>query len=563
MKIVQSLWTFPRQLTGEDLVRWALSFTLAKRHHGRVELHTDEYGAFLLSDVLGLGYDAVYRTLDGISSEARPSLWAFGKIVAYQAAASQNEPFIHIDDDVFLFKPLPEWFVNSPVVAQCSETYSYYKLCLSTLTDSQRRASSLPPSKWQAYNTGVFGGSGLEFIAGYARGARALVRELMKDPNAKEFCNTVFEQAYLGKVAKEVNQEITPLLVGGYNREQAKELGFCHLMQLKGDPRLTESSLRRLKEFDHGLFERVRRFASDEVPSLRVQCRRKGFRFSGVSPSQFPDWRARNFNPTLDNEGHKAFYRSQPSTFSEGRSEIWVADMDPGENPHLTNHRRVLWGPRHLEDPRIFMHGCRKGLAFVEADHSGSEWSCRQRAVLLDTLEDVSLPDTGKLREKNWGFFDAPGLRAVYSIVPHVVLEIGGPGRWEVGWAPEWKWGELRGGSTPVLHDGLYWVFFHSSDGEITNRRYHVGAYSFDPKPPFRPVQITRAPLLSGSANELAFGDPDNPTYNPRCVFPASAFVLADRWVVSVGVNDTSSAVVEIPIRLLASELVVAGGRRG
>ena len=79
--------------------------------------------------------------------------------------------------------------------------------------------------------------------------------------------------------------------------------------------------------------------------------------------------------------------------------------------------------------------------------------------------------------EKNWLYFvhdNTPHM--VYSANPHVVVRLNGRLEKEAEYVtdefnPLWKFGEVRGGSNPILVDGLYWTFFHSSLPWINKKR--------------------------------------------------------------------------------------------
>jgi predicted GH43/DUF377 family glycosyl hydrolase len=555
MRIVQSLWTFPRQPVGEDMYRWALSCVLLRKHYGSVHLITDDFGKSLLIDKLRLPYDSVSTTLQNIHG-VRPGLWAFGKIVAFEESANSGEPFLHIDDDIFLLKKLPEFVEQSGVVTQCFEPVCYYRKALSLLTRKQRVLAALPDASWEAYNTGVFGGTNLGFIKEYCKRTRELVNVMMQDENCKEHCNTIFEQAHLAKVARELGVKIDVILDGGFNQRQAERIGFCHLMQQKYSRKHVSKIPELLKQEDPGVLERVERLFADDTPSIRIQCAGQGFRCRAFSARQFPRPENRNFNPSMHWTGDRfrIIYRSQPANFRDGFSEIWAADAVPDDNPKASNHRQVMAKAGvHVEDPRLLqLDGGRYLLSYVEAEHDFEKytWKCRQRALVcnkdLVPEEEFSLPETGKEHEKNWTFFTSNGIKYVYSISPHVVVDTRTNERWEVDWKHGWEHGEMRGGTNPAWIDGQYWTFFHSSVGDPATRRYFVGAYTFSGEPPFEPRAVTLAPLLVGTAKELSYDDRDRAHYKPKCVFPTSAFLHDGVWTVAIGINDTSSALVQL-----------------
>lgn len=121
-----------------------------------------------------------------------------------------------------------------------------------------------------------------------------------------------------------------------------------------------------------------------------------------------------------------------------------------------------------------------------------------------------------------------------------------------------WKYGWVRGGTPPVLVDGLYYTFFHSSmPWRGRYRRYYMGAIAFNSTPPFAPVHWTQEPILIGSQN-----DPWQQR-KPLVVFPCGAIHENNRWLISFGVNDLKCGYLEMPhvdlLKILAPALVVPG----
>lgn len=150
--------------------------------------------------------------------------------------------------------------------------------------------------------------------------------------------------------------------------------------------------------------------------------------------------------------------------------------------------------------------------------------------------------------EKNWLWFEHDGVPMfVYSNYPHVVVEM--PDymttsrihKTEVK-NPYWMHGEIRGGTPPVRIGDEYLSFFHSSLPWIGHkRRYHMGAYCFEAKPPFKITRSSLLPILSGSRND--------PWVQglPLVVFPCGSLLRNGEWLVTLGVNDCESAWIKIP----------------
>src|SRR5215471_2704291 len=127
MRALWSFWSRPFvQRTGRTwhsqlhhLLAWGLSLTCARRHYPDTMLVTDFAGKKLLVDSLGLEFGTVSTELEYLR-DADPDWWALGKLMAYSI---QDRPFVHIDTDVFLWKPLAPEAAEAPVLAQCPEYF--------------------------------------------------------------------------------------------------------------------------------------------------------------------------------------------------------------------------------------------------------------------------------------------------------------------------------------------------------------------------------------------------------------------------------------------------------
>jgi hypothetical protein len=193
MRAVWSFWSKPfQQYKGRiwhsplhHLLAWGLSLRLARRHHPETMLVTDRAGKALLVDALGLSFTHVSTELDSIR-KADAGWWALGKLVAY---GLQNQPFVHLDTDVFLWKALPPGLLNAPVFAQCPEDHSLLAAWCGPHDVERAFAQhgvSLP-AEWEwsrsralnhfrEANCGILGGTRTDFIRYYAGLAIDLIR---------------------------------------------------------------------------------------------------------------------------------------------------------------------------------------------------------------------------------------------------------------------------------------------------------------------------------------------------------------------------------------------------
>lgn len=153
---------------------------------------------------------------------------------------------------------------------------------------------------------------------------------------------------------------------------------------------------------------------------------------------------------------------------------------------------------------------------------------------------------TNGRHNKNFLWFIHEGkLCLIYSSDPWHTVEFGASWDEQKHYRSEgarYDYGHIRGGTTPVRVGDLYWSFFHSSmpwRGRF--RRYFMGAYAFEAKPPFLPVLVTPEPILTGSQNNRWF------QRKPLVVFPCGALLENDMWTVTFGSNDLESGWVKIP----------------
>ena len=150
MKIVQSFWSKPfltksekktkadRSIAGysneeEFLMAISLSCLSISKYY-EVELVTDSFGKSLLVDELNLPYTTVITVLDELETYDN-GLWALGKLKAYSV---QDRPFIHIDNDIFIWNSFPSKITSGKLIAQNLEgtKNEYYNQICRSLVDN-------------------------------------------------------------------------------------------------------------------------------------------------------------------------------------------------------------------------------------------------------------------------------------------------------------------------------------------------------------------------------------------------------------------------------------------
>lgn len=319
MRAVWTFWSRPFQLRQRfawlneryHLLAWVLSVETARNHYPDTALYTDDEGAQLLIDGLGLQFQQVSTALNILAGHD-PLLWALGKIYTYRL---QTTPFVHLDNDVFLWKRLPARMETAPLLAQNPEHFiigeSHYKP-QAFVTASNGAETIGIPTEWKWYYAerkqsqrgeacGIFGGNHIEFINCYAdlaiwmaeHPANTSIWSLLSGEAGTNNACGLFEEYLLSAcIEYHQNTATSPYrnigieylfgsMAEAYNAEHAARAGYTHLI---GDAkknrllcdRLEQRVLREHPEhYERCLkFEHARSMPrySDKPPILMVEA---------------------------------------------------------------------------------------------------------------------------------------------------------------------------------------------------------------------------------------------------------------------------------------------------
>jgi len=261
---------------------------------------------------------------------------------------------------------------------------------------------------------------------------------------------------------------------------------------------------------------------------------------------------AHHFNPAMIETDGRVLFAYRASL--EWACGLYLCELDRNFQIKLgTDHRlrELIRDVAALEDPRFFTCRGRLYLSFAAVRFGDREARVVQCVGAMDrnawNLEWACAVDYRDARswEKNWVYFAGvcKELWATYSVegACHRVMAIEIDGEsvkatmaHESPYEFQWPWGEPRGGTNPVLVDGLYYTFFHSSlDRKGIGLVYHAGCYAFEPEPPFRLAAMSPAPLLAGDVVVETCGA------KKAVVFPCGAALMDRVWTISSGYNDT------------------------
>ena len=148
------------------LYTMALSTFLVRRHFESVQMVTSTWGEKIFRKI-NIPVTEYNTALDDIKSIS-PWFWAYGKLIAY---ILQKEPFIHIDNDVMLYTPLPQRILNAELCFQSKEffsipNYKWYDMLKPCWNAAIVRPQTIVDNEITnfTYNCGICGGHNLEFF---------------------------------------------------------------------------------------------------------------------------------------------------------------------------------------------------------------------------------------------------------------------------------------------------------------------------------------------------------------------------------------------------------------
>lgn len=240
---------------------------------------------------------------------------------------------------------------------------------------------------------------------------------------------------------------------------------------------------------------------------------------------------------------------------------LGLAELDESFNVK-TNHRLKIEHKGGSEEDCKFLIDNQNQLFLSYVDSTYP--ALPPRAVvrygqLVDgSLVNVKQPKIGKndgsACEKNWIFFNHNGrLMVIYESYPEqIIYEVNGDHEHRSR-GLNWAYGEPRGGTAPIPFRDKLLRFFHSrldNESGQFRRRYYCGAMLLDPEPPFKPVAISKEPLLIGSeADDLTAQEKASCVqYKAKVVFPGSAVESSPGgfiWL-ACGINDASCVIMKI-----------------
>lgn len=278
MRAVWSFWSKPyfagyaRWYTDwHHWLGWGLSLHTTSQFYPDTYLVTDDAGARILIDRLQLPFVHVSTALNKIRNYDA-EWWSLGKIEAY---AQQDEPFVHVDADVFLWKRLSREVERADVFAQNPEPIVPGATLYTPEEVESVIGTGWLPREWSWYRRkpitesqccGVLGGNRIDFIKHYAKTALRMIRDprnrsAMKDLREKSRHMLLIEQFVLtacveyhriqkrSRFSEIEMRHIFGTLDEALNPHASIQAGFTHLAgDAKRNPRVARHLENRVRK---------------------------------------------------------------------------------------------------------------------------------------------------------------------------------------------------------------------------------------------------------------------------------------------------------------------------
>jgi len=236
---------------------WGLSVSLAKKHFTKVILVTDNKGKELLCDILKLPFDEVmlnFNTLPNVNK----NLFLYPKIYAMDL---QTEPFVYIEPDVFLFNQIN---TNAGIILQSYEGFSQNEYSdLFTQYINELETSGFADEIFinrevglnYGYNTGIIGGTDIQFIKYYCGKAKDLIDFINQNYSSINPNIYLLYERWLIALCLSVQNKSPELYL--QTRVDSATKGYTHLQQQKGNNIITQLVKNKLEVLFPNIYKNI------------------------------------------------------------------------------------------------------------------------------------------------------------------------------------------------------------------------------------------------------------------------------------------------------------------
>lgn len=268
-KYIWTLWTIPwGPFPVWKLMCYALSIELVKRITGDILIYTDKRGANLLKKYK---IDVPYRVIDFNIKNTEIPKFSGAKLLTMSL---QEEPFVHLDHDVFLFNEQQE-DPSADITVQSIETgLLFYRVYSSGYSLLKRQGVKVPEAMdlcaqnndYSAYNCGYVSANNLDVVQEWCKIGIEMSNSYIP-VNRSDNC--IPEQYLLYVLAQYKQYNIKCLFSDPvFNQDESVNAGYVHLMNSKKThyQYLTLRLLERCKQFAPKFYDSL---SEDEIIQLK------------------------------------------------------------------------------------------------------------------------------------------------------------------------------------------------------------------------------------------------------------------------------------------------------
>lgn len=196
-----------------------------------------------------------------------------------------------------------------------------------------------------------------------------------------------------------------------------------------------------------------------------------------------------------------------------------------------------------IEDPRAFIFDDKIHLGCAVFNYETVTQRIYQlnRDLSFNSVVSHKIPHLQKW-EKNWTYFANKDNRllCLYSLDPFCIIDaFTGEIVKKYNFSWNWKWGDVRGGTTPILINGMYYTFFHSHVLQNNIRIYYVGVTMFD-SDTLEIKKVSKLPMFRGDKN---FGTLKGYPHGDFVIFPMGSVYKDNEFLISCGINDHKTGI--------------------
>jgi predicted GH43/DUF377 family glycosyl hydrolase len=261
---------------------------------------------------------------------------------------------------------------------------------------------------------------------------------------------------------------------------------------------------------------------------------------------------AGSYNPTIIRHNGKLVMVSRFHPNATSATKLTISELDE-QLKVISNQELDLNDENSCEDARLFEFKGGLWMLYVSStwpNFPASQMKCVQLSKpdkwrVSDSTE-YWLPDRQTNEKNHVPIVYADELHVIYKTENGEQTIYNLTRKQEIkSSALRWPYGEIRGGCVIPWKENLL-RFFHSSlrnEPPTTPWQYAIGCAVMESNPPFKMLAISRRPILRGS--EIG-GDESRHHHKKKIVFASGVVMSGNDFLLSVGINDSQSALVKI-----------------